>query len=389
MTDLNDYLDPVSIEKPEFEHLEGPAVFSHNLAVNTESNPLKDPYKYKIAIIGVPEGRNTPNTGCEKGPDIIRRRLYNLARVPGKIRAADLGNIKTGATFGDTVSGLAYVMYHLISAGTIPVIIGGSSVLSLAFEKCFSELGKKYTLASIDSRIDFSPYREEIDSRNYLNKIIYGNKSSISHFVNIGYQTYLNDYQSLNRLLKRKAELIRIGDARGSLHLTEPLLRDSDVIIFDIAAVRQSDAPGTKFPSPNGFYGEEICLLARYAGISDTLKAFGLFEVNPDLDNNFQTSGLAAQILWFFIEGSGQKQYEAEYLNDQTSGRFTRFHVKVADMEDDMIFVRSNITDRWWMEIITRTGKVMYASCSHEDYLVANRNEIPERWFRAVEKFNS
>jgi len=388
MTDLNDYLEPVSIEKPEFEDLEGPAGFSHNLSISTESNPVKEPWKYKIALIGVPDDRNSLNRGCSKGPDIIRKRLYMLARVPGKTKAADLGNIRTGVTFEDTVSGLAYVMYHLVKAGTIPVIIGGSSALSLAVDRCFSEMGHRYTLACIDSRIDFTPNREETDSRNYLNRIIYGNKSAIGHFVNIGYQTYLNDYQSVNRLLKRKAELVRIGDARQALHLTEPLMRDSDAVLFDIAAVRQSDAPGTRFTSPNGFYGEEICLLSRYAGISDSLKIFGIFEVNPDLDNNFQTSDLAAQIIWFFIEGAGQKQNEADFLDDQTSGRFTRYHVHVADMEDDMIFVRSNITDRWWMEIHTPKGTIKYASCSHEDYLLANKNEIPERWFRAVEKFS-
>ena len=76
---------------------------------------------------------------------------------------------------------------------------------------------------------------------------------------------------------------------RQAIYLTEPLFRDSDVAIFDISAVRQSDAPGTMSPSPNGFYGEEICLLSRYAGISDNLKIFGLFDVNPEFDIRFQT----------------------------------------------------------------------------------------------------
>ena len=89
----------------------------------------------------------------------------------------------------------------------------------------------------------------------------------------------------INRFLKQKSELMRIGDVRKDIHLTEPLFRDSDVAIFDISAVRQSDAPGTICPSPNGFYGEEICLLARYAGISDNMKTFGLFDVDPDLDS--------------------------------------------------------------------------------------------------------
>ena len=84
--DLNDYFDPVSIEKPDYEHLAGPACFSHNITIHTESNPISAPEKYAIAIFGVPEDRNSPNAGCEKAPEAIRQRLYSLARVPGKTK---------------------------------------------------------------------------------------------------------------------------------------------------------------------------------------------------------------------------------------------------------------------------------------------------------------
>jgi formiminoglutamase len=148
--------------------------------------------------------------------------------------------------------------------------------------------------------------------------------------------------------------------------------------------VRQSDAPGTSNPSPNGFYGEEICLLARYAGISDQLKVFGLFDVNPDFDIRSQTSGLAAQILWFFFEGFSQKQLETPSLSDYNSGRFKRYHVRVTDLEDDLIFVKSNLTDRWWIEIHSIDNSKKYVACSYEDYVKANHNEVPDRWVKAV-----
>jgi hypothetical protein len=265
-----------------------------------------------------------------------------------------------------------------------PLIIGGSSALVPAIDRSLSLAKVPYTLTAIDSRIDFHTEKKDPDSFNYLNSIIYNHKSSISHFINIGYQTYLNDQQTINRFMKRRSELVRIGDVRQSIHLTEPLLRDSDVAVLDISAVRQSDAPGTISPSPNGFYGEEICLLSRYAGISDKLKVFGLFEVNPELDIRSQTTGLAAQIIWFFLEGFSQKQYEAPAISDTNSGRFIRYHVRVTDLEDDLIFVKSNLTDRWWIEIRTGKDENLYLACAHEDYLKANRNEVPERWVMAI-----
>ena len=386
MVDLNDYFNPVSIEGSVFEYLTAQAGFPHNISIHTENNPLKDLGKFKIALIGVPEGRNSPNTGSLKGPDMIREQLYRLAKIPGKSKIIDLGNMKQGSTFNDTIAGLTDILSNLMSENLFPVIIGGTSALIPAIDRALSKIINRYTLTAVDPRIDFSIERKEPDSFNYLNAILSNHKSTFSHYINIGYQTYLNDQQIINRFLKRQSELIRIGDVRQAIYLTEPLFRDSDVAIFDISAVRQSDAPGTISTSPNGFYGEEICLLARYAGISDKLKVFGLFDVNPEYDIRNQTTGLAAQILWFFLEGFSQKQYETPMLNISNSGRFIKYHVRITDLEDDLIFVKSNLTDRWWIELPAEKDQNLYVACSHEDYLKANRNEVPERWVQAVER---
>jgi arginase family enzyme len=386
MIDLNDYFDPVSIESPDFEILPGQAGFPHNIAVHIASFPVKDLSKYKIALLGVPEGRNSPGTGTMKGPDAIRGELYRLARIPGKAKIIDLGNMKQGVSFNDTIAGLTDVLTVLIRGKIFPVILGGSSALVTAIDRALSVSGIKYTLTCVDPRIDYVNEKREPGSINYLNTILYNHKSTFNHYINIGYQTYLNDQQVVNRFLKRKSELVRIGDVRKAIYLTEPLFRDSDVAIFDISAVRQADAPGTITPSPNGFYGEEICLLARYAGISDNLKVFGLFDVDPDLDTKRQTSGLAAQILWFFLEGFSQKQYESPVLSNTNSGRFIRYHVRVTDLEDDLIFIKSNLTDRWWLELRGEDNGHSYIACSHEDYLKANRNEVPERWVQGMER---
>lgn len=388
MVDLNDYFDPVSIEDQGTRQLTAQAGFPHNITIYTENNRLKDLNRFKVALIGVPESRNSDNPGTLKGPDAVRQELYRLARIPGKLKIIDCGNMKQGMTFGDTLAGLADVMSTLLASNIFPVIIGGSSSVIPAIDRALSSISTGYNLAAIDPRIDFLSEKKELCPYNYLNTIISNSSSKFRHYINIGYQTYLNDQQIINRFLKRKSDLVRIGDARQSMHLNEPLLRDADVAVFDISAIRQSDAPGTANPSPNGFYGEEICLLARYAGISDNLKAFGLFDVNPELDIRSQTSGLAAQILWFFLEGFSQKQYETPALNKESSGRFIKYHVRVTGLDDDLIFIRSTLTERWWMELSV-DGNMLHVACSHDDYLTANRNEVPERWFRASERLKT
>lgn len=389
MIDLNDYFNPVSIERPEFEYLSKQAWFPHNITVHTDSAPIKDIGKFKIAMFGVPEGRNSVNSGSFTGPDAVRGQLYRMSKIPGRIKIIDLGNMKQGASFNDTVAGLADVLSLLSGHNILPLLIGGSSALVTGIDKAFSALKKRYTLLAVDPRIDYSNERKQADSLNYLYSIIHNNKNALAHYINIGFQTYLNDQQVINRFLKKRSELLRIGEVRQAMYLTEPLFRDSDVSIFDISAVRQSDAPGTAMSSPNGFYGEEICLLARYAGISDSLKIFGLFEVNPELDVRSQTAALGAQIIWFFLEGFSQKQYETQVLGNNDSGRFIFYHVRLTDLPDDMIFIKSNLTERWWMELHDSEGESRYVSCSHDDYLKANRNEVPDRWVKAIEKYGS
>jgi formiminoglutamase len=384
MVDLNDYFNPVSIESQGYENLNAQAGFPHNISVHTENNPLKNINKYKIAILGVPESRNSPNSGSHKAPDSVRAELYRLTKVPGKLKIIDLGNMKQGMTFNDTIAGLSDVLFALLEENIFPLIIGGSSALIPAIDNAFSRTKIQYCLSAVDPRIDYINEKKEAGSFNYLNTIINNPKSSFYHYINIGYQTYLNDQQVINRFLKHKYDLVRIGDVRQAMYLTEPLLRDSDVAVFDISSVRQSDAPGTLSPSPNGFYGEEICLLSRYAGISDKIKMFGLFEVNPELDVRSQTSGLAAQMLWFFLEGFAQKQYETPVLNSSNSGRFIKYHVRITGLDDDLIFIKSSLTDRWWMEISPEKDQNLYIACSHDDYLQANRNEVPDRWIKAV-----
>jgi formiminoglutamase len=389
MFDFKDYLNPVSIEKPDFEILTGNAGFPHNIYIHTENNPVKDISRFKVALIGVPDGRNSPGNGSGKGPDEIRRALYGLAKIPGKVSIADLGNMKQGAAFNDTLAGLTDILCHLLRENILPVIIGGSSALATSIDRALTITGSKYTMIAVDPRIDYSIESGKPDSLTYLNRIVNNSKSSFSQYINIGYQTYLNDQQVLNRFLRRESELVRIGDVRQAIYLTEPSFRDSEAAIFDISAVRQSDAPGTAIPSPNGFYGEEICLLSRYAGISDKLKVFGLFEVDPDLDTRYQTSGLAAQILWFFLEGFSQKQYETPVLNTAGSGRFIKYHVRITDMEDDLIFIKSTFTERWWIELTDEKGENVYFACAYEDYLKANRNEVPDRWVKASNRIKS
>jgi len=385
MINLGDYLDPVSIEKPLWQNLADHSSLSHNLSINTESNPLKSLEGFRLAIVGIPDDRRSPNKGCANAPNGIRENLYMLSRLSGKNSIADLGNLKKGLGFDDTLAALIDLLEALQENGTAVILIGGSSAIVPAIDKFLSSALRQYNYLSVDSRIDFVNEKKEKDSFNYLGELVYNKKSSLKYFTAVGYQSYLNDQQVINRFRKLNFDMLRLGEVRDSLQDMEPVFRDAHLITMDISAVRQSDAPGTFAPSPNGFYTEEICLLARYAGLSDSLKIFSLLEVNPLLDTRNQTSALAAQLLWFFMDGFNQKQNESLILGKDDSGRFLKYHVSVRDVDEDLIFIKSTVTNRWWIEL-NEKGKVFHVACSHRDYLRANENEVPQRWMRAVSR---
>ena len=50
---------------------------------------------------------------------------------------------------------------------------------------------------------------------------------------------------------------------------------------------------------PNGFEGNQLCSILRYAGISNKIDSVGLFEL---FDSSI-SSALLSQSIWYFIEG--------------------------------------------------------------------------------------
>ena len=338
-------------------------------------------------MLGIPEDRNSDNTGSALAPDKIRQYLYKLYKPSGKTQIIDLGNLKKGGSAEDSYFGLRDVLIELYSKKLIPIIIGGSQDITYGALLAYEKLQKPINLVNIDSKIDLRTSSKKINSSNYLQHIINQKSKYLSSFTNIGHQVYFTDPDDLELMKNLFFDTIRLGEARFELKNLEPILRDADLVSLDMGAVRQSDAPGHYRPSPNGFYGEEICHLAKYAGISDHLSTFILSEINPQLDQNNQSVHLGAQIIWYFIEGFSQRKIE----KPEDSENFTKYIVSLDSIEQDLVFYKSENTNRWWIEIPFLRGKKkpsLLISCSYQDYLNAGNQEIPDRWWKAFQRIN-
>ena len=203
------------------------------------------------------------------------------------------------------------------------------------------------------------------------------------NFSNIGYQTYFNAQEEIDLIEKLYFEGYRLGEISNNITLAEPVFRDADLVSIDLNSV-QSAISGNENPfMPNGFSGKEICTLARYAGISDKVSLFGLF--NHSSSN--KESLLIAEIIWYFIEGYHYRS------NEYPFGSRTNYTKYIVPLEvDELIFFKSNKTDRWWIEIpndaeVNNKLKInTLLPCSYEEYLSACNQELPERWLKAQRK---
>ena len=140
-----------------------------------------------------------------------------------------------------------------------------------------------------------------------------------------------------------------------------------------------NDSEGFSTFQPNGFDGREICALARYAGISDRVSSFGVFNI----DNISEKSLLITQILWYFVEGFNFRMNEYPYISKSS---YLKYIVPLEAQE--LIFYKSDLSDRWWIEIssLDDENRKMLFPCSYDDYKQSLQNIVPERWWRATKK---
>ncbi len=381
-----DFLTPIKDTIIAHSMLHSAQSFGRNIAVHSTQNGFPELENVQIAIFGVLEDRNAEdNLGCGEDLQAIRKHLYQLFPGNWHTNIADLGNIIKGNSVEDTYFAVTILTTYLLKNNIIPVIIGGSQDITYANYRGYDALEQTVNLVSVDSKFDIGSTEDELNSRSYLSKIVMNEPNNLFNFSNIGYQTYYNSQEELDLLNSLFFDAYRLGEVKD-LTKVEPIMRDADVVSIDIGAIRQSEAPANNNCSPNGFYGEEICAISRYAGISDKVTSFGVYEYNSKFDNNNQTAHLISQMIWYFIEGVN---YRAKDYPFSTKESYQKFIVLV-ESDDPINFYKSDKSGRWWMEIniITNNKYKRHAliPCTYQDYLEAIDQKIPERWYKALRK---
>jgi len=388
--DIEIYFEPISLDLSAYTEQTVSFYVGNLIAPFTKIGQFPDLKEIKIAIFGVKEDRKSlKNSGCAEAPDKVREQLYPLLSHWNNIKIADLGNIRQGNSIGDTYFAVEEVVATLIRQDILPIIIGGSQDLTYANYLAYKNIGRLINIAAVDSVFDLGQEEEDLNAHSYLSRIILYQPNFLFNYTNIGYQSYFVNRDALQLMKKLFFEINRLGNVRANIAETEPMVRNAELVTFDVSAIRAADAPGSYYAGPNGLNGEDACRICRYAGMNDKLTSIGFYEFNPAYDIRHQTAQLVAQMIWYFLDGYANRQND---IPDKNSKDFIRFRVWLEDYKEELIFLKSKKTDRWWIDIPvkSKTGKGLlkypYTPCSYADYQQALKQELPDRWWKLQQK---
>jgi arginase family enzyme len=381
------FLSPVQDLVLAHNELLSTQTFGRKLKIHSQRHGIPDLHDVKIVIIGVLENRNDDNyIGEELSLSEIRKSLYALFPGNWHTVVADLGDIIKGESVEDTYFALQTTISILVEKGVIPLIIGGSQDLTYANYRAYDNLSPMVNIVNVDCNFDLGDSAKPIKNSSFLGKIILEQPYNLFNYSTLGYQTYFNSQEEIDLMDKLYFEAYRLGEISNNIAMAEPVMRDANIVSLDLKSIRSAEVSTKQKYSPNGFDGKEICAISRYAGISNKVSSFGIYEYKPSKDDD-ATSMLIAQLIWYFIEGVNCRVKDDIFENEHS---YQKFIVLVED--EELTFFKSNKTGRWWIEIPflpninNKLKRHTLLPCMHEDYNAACSGKIPERWFKAYKK---
>ena len=374
LSSIQDFVEPVNLDLLSNDEGYRDTQLGKHILVN--QGQLPDIASADMVIIGAGECRGAGFAlNAHASANAVRAAFYNLYYWHAQVVIADIGNVKLGQTIQDSYAALRTVISELILQNKKVVIIGGSHDLTLAQYHAYTSIPTLVNAVVVDAKIDLD-LEARLPSDHFLEELFTGLPNHLNHYAHIGFQSYFMHPHMLETIDKLRFDCFRLGVVREDIEEMEPVIRDAHMMSFDISAIQNAQAPAN-IVTPNGLNGEEACVLMQYAGMSWKTSTIGIYGYQAELDRNHLTAVQIAQMIWYIIDGVQKGKKESPLT---ATDRFKEFQIAFSDI--DTQFLQSKSTGRWWMQLNNKE----WAPCSYKDYLVASKNEIPERWLRALER---
>ena len=372
--DLKLFFDPTTIDVDT-----SLSSFQSSIYINRDKMP--DHQGLDIALIGLKEYRGANHEDAsEDSADEVRKQLYTLRKGFGDYGIIDLGNFRNGPELEDTYLRLKEVCFYLMDQGIIPILFGGSQDLTLGQFYAYENTSKLISIVNVDQRLDLND--EGANVSTFLNKLFSHDPNYLFNYNHLAYQSYLTDQSHLELLDKLSFDSTRLGQVKEDIREMEPLVRDADMLTFDLAALKAFYAPGANGAKVFGLTGEEGCQLSWYAGQNEKLSSIGFYNYNLDEDSpDRKTSFILGTMIWYFIEGFYHRKGDANFMSND----YLQYEVHLGGDPESIRFYKSKRSERWWMEIPSQNADGLFnrsrmLACSYGDYEKAQKGDIPDRW---------
>lgn len=351
--------------------------------IKVHSDTFPDFKGIQIALVGIKESRGAQKSeSMERGSSEIREKLYELKKSKAPYQIVDLGDLISGESLNDTYQAIRQVGEYLMKQQILPIFFGGSHDLDYGQYLSYQKMKKLVTLVTVDAKIDMEESGPESD--RHTQEIVLHQPNFLFSYTHLAYQSFLADPSLLQVMEKLYFDQVRLGQIRDQFKEIEPLIRDADLMSFDLCAIQSADAPGAVDAQPFGLTGEEACQICWFAGTNEKLSSFGLFGYDPYFDDaHNKTAKLSSVMIWYFIEGFYNRKDSLSFK----SADYIKYTVSLDFKPNTLVFYKSKRSGKWWMEIphneTLKFDRVSTVPCSYADYQMAQKGEIPERWINA------
>ncbi|MCX7650173.1 MAG: arginase family protein [Flavobacteriales bacterium] len=367
----------------------GTLIRQHTLSIGMEAL-LGEPLDLALVFISdSQENSEIPFTS------LVREHLYNyylLADV--RLKMADLGNLRpdwNARPDEDQVD----LWTELLGLSRLVVCVGGDQHIGISAAQALARRHAALHVCLVDACFDVSGFSEDPSCiPDFIDNLLQHLNPYLGFLSFIGIQNFLNAPTIGRQLDKFLFDVLRLSEFRKVPEEAEPLLRLSNFLSFDFTALEAAYIPEILGRRPNGFNGVEACRLTRYAGFAPELRWAGFHNTRlaPGFSGADVSAQMMAQMLWHLIEGLSARIPEQP---SEDNPEFTQFFVPLSGFQERQVcFYRHNLSGRWWMEIpgfgeaSPYPGFPRLIPCSYTDYQTASRGEWPERWWKALQRFD-
>ncbi|MDX5346943.1 MAG: formimidoylglutamase [Hymenobacteraceae bacterium] len=272
----------------------------------------------KWCLIGMADDAGVHNVGgrpgAGRGPMTFREFFYKMkGRKPVQDNLEDLGDTPVSEELAKTHEQATAFIAKQHPAHLFSLIIGGGHDLVYPHLRGIKEglqLSGTLGCINIDPHYDLRKDEPVFTSGSPFYAALKTGLLQPRNLVEFGIQDQSNtaelhayaEAEGVNVIWFENLRIQNTADVFEEELRKLAAVTDAIVLSLDLDALQAAFAPGVSAPAAEGFTPTEVIQMIRIAALEPKVVSLGIYELNPDFDQDFRTARLAATIAWHFAD---------------------------------------------------------------------------------------